>query len=104
MQMFYKVIYSERAFSPEAAKILTEETQKMINATKQVFVVLHNKRLLQFDNLEISAMSFALTIHALMDYSLDESFSKGENVAVNFDLIKRYISNFCLEHNKGENL
>jgi len=102
--MFYKVIYSERAFSPEAAKILTEETQKMINATKQVFVVLHNKRLLQFDNLEISAMSFALTIHALMDYSLDESFSKGENVAVNFDLIKRYISNFCLEHNKGENL
>ena len=35
MLNFYKVIYSERSIQPMAAKILAEETEKMIIATKQ---------------------------------------------------------------------
>ena len=37
MLNFYKVIYSERSIQPMAAKILAEETEKMIIATKQLF-------------------------------------------------------------------
>ena len=37
MMNFYKVIYSERSLNPMAAKIVTEETDKMIIATKQLF-------------------------------------------------------------------
>ena len=37
MMNFYKVIYSERSLNPMAAKIVAEETDKMIIATKQLF-------------------------------------------------------------------
>ncbi len=104
MQMFYKVIYSERAISSEAASIMATETEKMINATKDVFTVLVNKKLLQFKNIEISAMSFALTIHSLMDYSLDVSLSKNKKPTVNANLINKYIANFCKEHKNKEQL
>ena len=78
MHLFYKVIYSERAISSEAAKIMAVETEKMINATRKVFEFLKDKKLLRFRNVEISALSFALTIHSLVDYSLDKCF--GGNV------------------------
>lgn len=37
MMNFYKVIYSERSLNPMAARIVAEETDKMIIATKQLF-------------------------------------------------------------------
>lgn len=37
MMNFYKVIYSERSINPMAAKIVAEETETMILATKQLF-------------------------------------------------------------------
>ena len=39
MMNFYKVIYSERSLNPMAAKIVAEEMDKMIIATKQFFVI-----------------------------------------------------------------
>ena len=36
---FYKVIYAERAINSEAAKIIIEETNRMIVATKNIFMV-----------------------------------------------------------------
>ena len=103
MYMFYKVIYAERTISSEAAKIITTESEKMINATKQVFLVLENKKLLQFENIEISALSFALTIHALIDYSFDKCLSNDKVSMVDVALINEYIANFCIEHKiKGE--
>lgn len=44
MLNFYKVIYSERSLNPMAAKIVAEETDKMIIATKQLFYAMevHN--------------------------------------------------------------
>ena len=102
MQMFYKVIYSERSISPQAAKIVITETEKMIEATKQVFIILENKKLLKFENIKISALSFALTIHSLIDYMLDNGLSNNEKPFKNLDLISEFIDNFCIEHKSKE--
>ena len=50
MLNFYKVIYSERNIQPMAAKILAEETEKMIIATKQLFYAMEVHKLLHFQN------------------------------------------------------
>jgi len=98
MQMFYKVIYAERTISSEAAKIMVAETEKMINATKQVFKVLQDKKLLMFNDIEISAISFALTVHGLIDYEADKSFSNTGEIKRDLSLINNYIFNFCKQH------
>ena len=56
---------------PMAAKIVAEETDKMIIATKQLFYAMKVHKLLHFTNPDMSAVSFAMTIHGLMDYELD---------------------------------
>ena len=76
MLNFYKVIYSERSLNPMAAKIVAEETDKMIIATKQLFFAMEVHKLLHFTNPDMSAVSFAMTIHGLMDYELDQSNGK----------------------------
>lgn len=73
MMNFYKVIYSERSLNPVAAKIVVEETDKMILATKQLFYAMEVHKLLHFKNPDMSAVSFAMTIHGLMDYELDQN-------------------------------
>lgn len=98
IEMFYKVIYSERTISPAAAKIMVEETEKMIGATKQLFIELQNRKLLHFEDLETDAASFAITIHGFMDYEADKCFSNGDNINRDDTLIKAYISNFCKAH------
>ncbi len=98
MQTFYKVIYSDRSVSKESAKILVTEADKMINATKQIFTVLKEKKLLEFENIEVSAMSFALNVRSFIDYSLDKSFTNGETPMVDLDLTNSFIANFCNEH------
>ena len=40
MKAFYKVIYSEKAISTIAAKVITEETETMFSATKNLFYTL----------------------------------------------------------------
>lgn len=96
--MFYKVIYSERAISNEAAKIMTIETETMINATTKVFQILEEKKLLSFKNINASAINFALTIHGIMDYELDKNFSQNKNLAISTKLLDEFILNFCNEH------
>lgn len=98
IEMFYKVLYCERAISKIAAKILVEETEKMIFATKQLFIAMQNKKMLKFENLDMSATGFALTIHSLMDFEADRSFCQTGVVSRNEELIKKYVLNFCLEH------
>lgn len=98
MKMFYKVIYSERAFSSDAAKIVVQETEKMIGATKQVLQILENKKLLHFENIDVCATSFALTINSLLNYSLDKSFVQNQNPEPNMEMINAFIANFCKEH------
>ena len=43
----------------------------MIIATKQLFYAMEVHKLLHFQNADMSAVSFAMTVHGLMDYELD---------------------------------
>ena len=97
MLNFYKVIYSERSLNSMAAKIVAEETDKMIIATKQLFYAMEVHKLLHFQNPDMSAVSFAMTIHGLMDYELDQRNSecRGET---DRKLLDDYLKWFCEEN------
>ena len=97
MMNFYKVIYSERSLNPMAAKIVAEETDKMIIATKQMFYAMEVHKLLHFTNPDMSAVSFAMTIHGLMDYELDQSNSKC-SYETDKNLLDDYLKWFCEEN------
>ena len=93
---FYKVIYSERTIQPIAAKILAEETERMILATMQLFYAMEVHKLLHFRNPDMSAVSFAMTVHGLMDYDMDrsEAAEKAEHEL----LMNEYLAWFCEEN------
>ena len=97
MLNFYKVIYSERSLNPMAAKIVAEETDKMIIATKQLFYAMEVHKLLHFTNPDMSAVSFAMTIHGLMDYGLDQSNGKC-GYETDKNLLDDYLKWFCEEN------
>ena len=94
MRTFYKVLYSERTHNPTAARILTEETEKMIFATKQLFYALEVHHLLHFESPDMSALGFAMTIHALMDYE-EDCATGGEVGEKNKALFDDYLHWFC---------
>ncbi|MEI3301852.1 MAG: helix-turn-helix domain-containing protein [Eubacterium sp.] len=96
MMNFYKVIYSERPINPMAAKIVVEETETMILATKQLFYAMEVHNVLHFNNADMSAVSFAMTIHGLMDYELDQRYGECEDEKV--DLLEDYLKWFCEEN------
>ena len=97
MLNFYKVIYSERSLNPMAAKIVAEETDKMIIATKQLFFAMEVHKLLHFTNPDMSAVSFAMTIHGLMDYELDQS-NGNCSYETDKNLLDDYLKWFCEEN------
>ena len=97
MMNFYKVIYSERSLNPMAAKIVAEETDKMMIATKQLFYAMEVHKLLHFTNPDMSAVSFAMTIHGLMDYELDQSNGKC-SYETDKNLLDDYLKWFCEEN------
>ena len=98
MFSFYKVIYSERAVNPAAARIMAEETEKMILATKNLFYALqvHNK--IHVKDIDMAAISFAMTVHAMMDYQLDCTYS---GKPVGQDMIENYIQWFCSQYGEA---
>ena len=98
MYMFYKVIYSERAISKQSAQIMAKETQKMIDATEQILTLLQNKKLLSFDNIHMSALSFAMTIHGLTDFVMDSNFEDANKSVQNSSLFDNYIMHFCKQN------
>lgn len=93
MLNFYKVIYSERSLNPMAAKIVAEETNKMIIATKQLFYAMEVHKMLHFKNPDMSAVSFAMTIHGLMDKSNCECKDVADK-----NLLEEYLMWFCEEN------
>lgn len=95
MFSFYKVIYSERSIDPNAAKIIVEETRKMILTTKNLFYALQVHKKIRVKDIDMAAVSFAMTIHAMLDYQIDCSRS-GEPVEK--DMIQNYIKWFCSQY------
>ena len=98
MLNFYKVIYSERSIQPMAAKILAEETGKMIIATKQLFYAMEVHKLLHFQNADMSAVSFAMTVHGLMDYELDLRSGECKTENQERNNLDEYLQWFCREN------
>lgn len=98
MLTFYKVIYSERSIQPMAARIVAEETERMIIATKQLFYAMEIHKLLHFENADMSAVSFALTIHGLMDYELDQKYGYAKEEQSDRNLLDEYLKWFCDEN------
>lgn len=92
MRMFYRIIISERVFSKEIAKIMIAETEKMIIATKHIFYAMQVHNILHFPDVDMSAISFAMTIHSLIDYQSDKLFAEDNEMG---NLIDEYIAYFC---------
>ena len=71
MLRFFKVLYSERSSNPAAAQIIVDETERMLQSSRNMFyaLVVHGK--VKNDNIDVAAMTYSLTIHSLIDYRMD---------------------------------
>jgi AcrR family transcriptional regulator len=94
MQKFYKLIYSQRSIESAAAKIMAEETRRMIDATKALFYALeaHGKFLWRDKNIDMSATAFAMGVHSILDYMLD---CKNGEESVDEKMLDDYVDWFC---------
>lgn len=77
-----------------AAKIMAEETEKMILTTKQLFYAMQVHGLLSFKDPDMSATTFAFTIHGLTEYRADTEFGKKETGRQK-ELMQEYLQWFC---------
>ena len=98
MMKFFKVLYSERSISPVAAQIMLEETDRMISQTKNLFyaLVVHGK--MKNENVDTAALSFAMTVHSLVDRQMDmitAGLAAGNVMAKLPKEITEYIQWFC---------
>ena len=71
MMQFFKVLYSERSTNPTAAKIMVEETDRMISQSRDLFYALAVHGKIANKCADMAAMTYALTIHSLIDYRMD---------------------------------
>ena len=71
MLKFFKVIYSERATDKTASLILVSETERMIRMTTDMFYALAIHKRIRDENVDEAALTYALTLHSLIDYRMD---------------------------------
>ena len=71
MLKFFKVLYSERSTNPTAAKIMVEETERMLSQSRNLFYALAVHGKIENQNADMAAMTYSLTIHSLIDYRMD---------------------------------
>ena len=98
MIKLYQVLYSEQVFNPSATKIIVEETHKMMETTQQLFQMLKDRNELFFLDVQQAAISFALTIHGLMDLSMNENFITFHKIQCDLKRIDEFILSFLKEH------
>lgn len=72
MMRFFRVLYSERSMNPLAAEIMLEETEHMIRSTRNLFYALAVHGKMKNEGVDTAALTFALTVHSLIDYQLDK--------------------------------
>ena len=78
MLQFFKVLYSERSTNATAAKIMVEETERMLAQTRDLFYALAVHGKISNQNADMAAMTYALTIHSLIDYRMDQITAREE--------------------------
>lgn len=93
MLTFFKVLYSERSTSPAAAQIMTEETERMISSTRSLFYALVVHGRMKNEDVDTAAMSYAMTIHSLVDRQLDMMTANQKPIQITeiSDDMKEYI-------------
>ena len=95
----FKVLYAERVTSPVAAQIVVDETEHMILQVRNLFYALAVHGKLRNDDVDMAALSFAMTVHALVDHQLDLLTAAGKGDACplgsSFDQASAYISWFA---------
>lgn len=92
MEMFYKVIISEKTLNPIAAEIMVAETNTMIWATKQLFYAIMAKKIAYFENIDSAAISFAMGVHAILDFRRDDCMADSNE---SNGMLEQYIDEFC---------
>ena len=73
MKNFYAIIESEKAFSNIAARIITEETETMFTATKNLFYALEAEKIAHFPSIENAALLFAQSVHSTLTLMQDDA-------------------------------
>ena len=99
LNAFYRVVLSEKSFSPIAASIYTEETNTMLLTTRNLFYALSSKGLAHFSDLDNEAMVFAFTYHSILVLEEDD---RTAGTAVSEGLMDSFIEYFSSIHSKGK--
>lgn len=95
MDMFYRVIESERFINKIAAEIMVSETKTMINATKQLFYAIQAKQIAVFPDPDGAAISFAMGIHAILEYELDSQMAESSDAD---GVMEQFITEFSTRY------
>ncbi len=99
LNAFYRVVLSEKSFSPIAASIYTEETNTMLLATRNLFYALSSKGLAHFSDVDNEAMVFAFTFHSILVLEEDD---RTAGTAVSEGLMDSFLEYFSSIHSKGK--
>ena len=99
LNAFYRVVLSEKSFSPIAAAIYTEETNTMLLATRNLFYALSSKGLAHFTDIDNEAMVFAFTFHSILVLEEDD---RTAGTAVSEGLLNSFLEYFSSIHSKGK--
>lgn len=99
LNAFYRVVLSEKSFSPIAASIYTEETNTMLLATRNLFYALSSKGLVHFSDVDNEAMVFAFTFHSILVLEEDD---RTAGTAVSEGLLDSFLEYFSSIHSKGK--
>lgn len=75
MNMFYRVIESERFVNKLAADVMVSETKTMLNATKELFKAIEDENIADFSDVDGASISFAMGVHAILEYEIDSEIS-----------------------------
>ena len=97
LNAFYRVVLSEKSFSPIAAAIYTEETNTMLLATRNLFYALSSKGLAHFTDIDNEAMVFAFTFHSILVLEEDD---RTAGTAVSEGLMNSFLEYFSSIHSK----
>ena len=99
LNAFYRVVLSEKSFSPIAAAIYTEETNTMLLATRNLFYALSSKGLAHFSDVDNEAMVFAFTYHSILVLEEDD---RTAGTTVSEGLLDSFLEYFSSIHSKGK--
>lgn len=99
MNRFFGIIMAERAYDPVASQIMVEETRKMITTTKKLFNAISDKGIACFDNPDGAALTFAMSVHSILDHEFDSAHAGSDDADGEMDL---FIEEFCRVYGKKD--